>query len=260
MSVNTTLTVRELAISIPGATRVFEQMGIDYCCGGGRTLADACLTSNARLEEVLRRLQAASQAIKAGDKLRDWQAESLTSLSTHIAEEHHAFTKRELTRLEQLMEKVCAKHGENHPELAELRSAFEHLSQDLTPHMLKEEQVLFPYIARMEEAVDKACAVPAPFFVSVQNPVRMMMNEHDRAGELLSQMRGITGNYSAPADACISFRTLYEALGELEADLHQHIHLENNILFPRAVEMETAARPASQRAGQEFGVESCFGH
>ena len=260
MPVNATSTVRELAVTVPGATRVFEQLGIDYCCGGGRTLADACEKFSTPVSEVLQRLEAAACSLNPGDKARDWQAESLTGLSAHIVDTHHLFTKQELARLEKLLDKVCSRHGEKRPELAELRAAFEHLKQELIPHMLKEEQVLFPYIARMEEAVSECRAVPAPFFVTVQNPVRMMMMEHDTAGDLLGQMRRITGNYSAPADACISFRTLYEALQELEADLHQHIHLENNILFPRAVEMESAAEPDWQTAGQEFGEHRCFGH
>ena len=160
MSITATDTVRELAVAIPGATRVFEQIGIDYCCGGERTLADACLASNAPVEDVVRQLEAAGRTINAGDRLQDWQAKSLTSLSEHIVEVHHSFTRRELTRLDPLVEKVCLKHGEKHPELAELRRAFQHLSQDLIPHMLKEEQVLFPYIARMEEAVNGSRAVP----------------------------------------------------------------------------------------------------
>jgi regulator of cell morphogenesis and NO signaling len=259
MSVTTTSTVRELAVTIPGATRVFEEMGIDYCCGGKRTLADACREFNKPVAEVVRRLEAAGQAIEPGDKLPNWQSESLSGLSTHIVDTHHFFTKQELARLEKLLDKVCARHGENHPELAELRGTFHHLKQDLIPHMLKEEQVLFPHIARMEEAVSEQRAVPVPFFVTVQNPVRMMMTEHDTAGELLGKMRKISGNYSAPPDACISYQTLYEGLQDLEADLHQHIHLENNILFPRAVDMERAAEPAWQTAGQEHGEHRCFG-
>ena len=178
MSITATDTVRELAVAIPGATRVFEQIGIDYCCGGERTLADACLATNAPVEDVVRQLEAAGRSINAGDRLQDWQAKSLTSLTEHIVEVHHSLTRRELTRLDSLIEKVCLKHGEKHQELAELRRAFQHLGQDLIPHMLKEEQVLFPYIARMEEAVSDSRAVPAPFFVTVQNPVRKIGRAH----------------------------------------------------------------------------------
>jgi regulator of cell morphogenesis and NO signaling len=259
MSVNTKNTVRELAISIPGATRIFEQLRIDYCCGGGRTLNAACEKSKVPLEEVVERLEAAEYAINPGDKVRDWQTESLTSLSAYIIDTHHFFTKQELARLEKLLDKVCSRHGENHIELFALRSAFQHLKQDLIPHMLKEEQVLFPYIARMEEAVSEQRAVPPPFFVTVQNPVRMMTAEHDMAGDLLSEMRRLANGYALPPDACISFQTLYQALQEFEADLHQHIHLENNILFPRAVEMESAAEPVWV-IEYEFSEQHCFTH
>ena len=260
MTIETMSTVRDLAVTIPGATRIFEQMGIDYCCGGGNTLGDACQKLRIPAEEVIRQLQVTESALDPDDKAGGWQAKSLTDLSTHIVETHHVFTKQELTRLETLLDKVCSRHGENHPELSALSSAFLHLKQDLTPHMLKEEQILFPYIARMEQAVNEGKAVPPSFFVTVQNPVRMMMTEHDTAGELLSQMRVITGNYTIPPDACISFQTLYQALQELEADLHQHIHLENNLLFPRAIEMESIAEPDRQIPRQGASEHVCFGH
>src|SRR5438045_1761665 len=125
MSFNTMSTVRELAVTIPGATRVFEQMGIDYCCGGHRTLADACEKISAPVSEVLQRLEAAARSLNPGEKARDWQADSLTSLSAHIVDTHHFFTKQELARLEKLLDKVCSRHGENHPELSELRGAFQ---------------------------------------------------------------------------------------------------------------------------------------
>ena len=260
MPIITSNTVRELAVAVPGATRIFDQVGIDYCCGGGQMLAEACKKSSASVATVIQLLEAAEHSTVPGDKVRDWQAESLTSLAAYIIDTHHFFTKQELIRLENLLDKVCSRHGENHPELRELRPVFEHLKQDLIPHMLKEEQVLFPFIAQMEEAVSEQRAIPMPFFATVENPVRMMMTEHDAAGELLCQMRIIAGNYDVPPDACTSYQTLYQALQEFEADLHEHIHLENNILFPRAIELECAAEPARGNASREFGEHRCFGH
>lgn len=258
MAINAMNTVRELAVTVPGATRVFEKMGIDYCCGGGRTLADACQTFHVSYDEVIRSLEEVEHNIQAGDKIIDWQSESLTSLSAYIIDTHHVFTKQELVRLEKLLDKVCSRHGENHRELGRLQELFVMLKNDLIPHMLKEEQVLFPYVARMEEAAALGAAVPPPFFGTVQNPVRMMMTEHDTAGDLLREMRSVTGNYQTPADACISFQTLYQALAGFEADLHQHIHLENNILFPRAVEMEVQS--ASPEWQAMAGHHQCFGN
>jgi regulator of cell morphogenesis and NO signaling len=135
---------------------------------------------------------------------------------------------------------VCSAHGKNHPELLHIRASFTGLAQELTMHMMKEEMVLFPYIIRMEEAVIQNEPILPPAFGSVQRPVSMMEHEHDSAGAALRAMRQASSGYAAPPDACISYQTLYKALAEFEADLHQHIHLENNILFPRAVAVEQA--------------------
>ena len=255
MTIDSTSTVRELAVSLPGATRIFEQLGIDYCCGGGLTLHDACQKANLTLSTVALALEQAGQIAPAGEQL--WQDESLTALAAHIVDQHHFFTKQELGRLAALFEKVCTRHGANHPELFTAQELFQQLQRELLPHMLKEEQVLFPYIARLEEAASGQRVVPQPFFGTVQNPVRKMTTEHDAAGDLLGELRSVTNNYTVPADGCISFQTLYQALAALEADLHQHIHLENNILFPRAVELESAAAPDLQRAGGDY---ACAGH
>lgn len=241
MTINANNTVGELAVGMPGATRIFEQMGIDYCCGGNRSLNDACQAARVPVEEVLSSLEQAHRSAQANAQTTDWQAASLTALTSYIVDKHHIFTKQELARLDQLLNKVCSVHGQNHPELLRLQTLFQCLSQELTPHMLKEEQVLFPYINRMEEAIRQQQAVTPPFFGTVRNPVRMMMLEHETAGELLREMRGVSGNYTVPPDGCISYQTLYQALAAFEEDLHQHIHLENNILFPRAQEMESAA-------------------
>jgi regulator of cell morphogenesis and NO signaling len=260
MNINATNTIRDLAIGIPGATRVFENVGIDYCCGGHRTLADACQTASLPVEDLVRSLEEAEGASQPGGEERDWRQEPLTALSQYIIATHHSFTRQEFERLEKLFDKVCSRHGEKHPELFEAQRAFAHLRQDLIPHMLKEEQVLFPYITRMDEAVSELRAIPPPFFDTVRNPVRMMMMEHDAAGDLLKQLRDVTNKYTTPPDGCISFQTLYQALAALEADLHQHIHLENNILFPRAVEMEGNSAPDLQKSAGEFNEHRCFGH
>jgi len=163
---------------------------------------------------------------------------TLGELINHIVEKHHVFTKMEITRLRALIDKVCGVHVENHPELNEVRELFKDLSDELEPHMMKEERVLFPYTIQLEDAALNQRALPRPPFGTVANPVRMMMLEHEDAGALMGQMRRISSNYAIPPDACISYQTLYLALDAFEKDLHQHIHLENNILFPRAVEME----------------------
>jgi len=260
MNVHPITTVRELAVAMPGATRVFEKLGIDYCCGGQRTLLEACQQISLSVEEIVRSLEQEKLTAQANAAARDWQNESLTSLAAYIIDQHHFFTKQELERLERLFEKVCARHGANHPELAEAQRVLSQLKQDLIPHMLKEEQVLFPYIARMEEAVSEQRDIPQPFFGTVQNPVRMMMIEHDTAGELLGELRRVTSGYAPPPDACVSYQTLYQSLAAFEADLHEHIHLENNILFPRAVEMESQAAPERAQTTKDDCERHFCGH
>ena len=236
MSKNTK-TVREYALEIPAATRIFEKLRIDYCCGGGTSLVDACTAVGVSVDEVLDSLNAEVESVSTSGA-RDWQALSQAELITHIVDKHHAFTREELVRLEALLAKVSGVHGKNHPELFQIQDQFGKLREELEPHMLKEESVLFPYIVRMEEAAVANQTLPPPSFRTVQNPVRVMMAEHDAAGYILGRMREASSDYAVPPDACISYQTLYSALKELEADLHQHIHLENNILFPQAVEVE----------------------
>jgi regulator of cell morphogenesis and NO signaling len=257
MTIKTTDTVRELAVGLPGATRIFERFGIDYCCGGGRTLLDACMTADLQFDDVVHSLE--QESARTTNQSHNWQEEPLTALAAYIIDQHHFFTKEELQRLEKLIEKVSAKHGDKHPELFEVQKLFEQLKRDLTPHMLKEEQVLFPYIARMEEAIGERRAVPPPFFGTVRNPVRMMTMEHDTAGETLKQLRTVTTDFTPPPDACVSYQTLYQALAAFEADLHEHIHLENNILFPRAVKMEETFSPELHSSAVQFGEHRCFG-
>jgi regulator of cell morphogenesis and NO signaling len=240
MSMITEKTVRELALENVAATRVFERLGIDYCCGGNQTLEQACHAASISVDQVLKSLEEARLSPPANSKDRTWQTEPLGDLVSHITTTHHKYTRNEIARLGPLFAKVCSVHGNNHPELLQLRDIFAGLSQELTSHLMKEEMVLFPYIIRMEEAaIEKAPILPPPFG-TVQNPVAMMEHEHDSAGRALHALREISQGYTAPADACVSYQTLYKALAELEADLHQHIHLENNILFPRAIEMEKA--------------------
>jgi regulator of cell morphogenesis and NO signaling len=238
MNINVTTTVRDLAVTVPGATRVFEKLGIDYCCGGHRTLADACVKAKVPVEQVTASLAQADAPMTQG---QDWQLAPMTALIQHIVEKHHTFTKEELPRLERLLNKVCTVHGAQHPELLQLKTVFLDLKTELDPHLLKEENVLFPYLMNLETAVANHAPAPHAFFGTVQNPVRMMTLEHETAGDLLKEMRTITNDYAVPAEACMSYQTLYQALTEFEADLHQHIHLENNLLFPKAMQAEQAS-------------------
>lgn len=233
--INSAMSVREVALQVPESTRLFETLKIDYCCGGNKPLTEACASAGVEVDNVIALLAVLSRKEK---DIADFQKLSMTELITHIIETHHVFTKSELDRLDALTEKVIGAHATNHPELLKVGELFRQLSTDLKPHMFKEEQILFPYM----KAVDLAASEnqPRPFapFGAVDNPIRVMTKEHDTAGDILRELRTVTSDYTVPADACISFQTLYQALEEFEKDLHQHIHLENNILFPEAIKLE----------------------
>lgn len=244
MSISFNKTVRELAVEVPNATRVFEDFGIDYCCGGKRSLDEACAAASLPVDEVIKALSAAAKPSASGEG--SLQSGSLAELIDHIVKTHHKLTREETARLKKLLAKVCSVHGKNHPELLAIQETFLALDQELALHLMKEENVLFPYIMRTEEALfQNEPPLPGPFG-TVQNPIRMMVQEHDGAGEALRAIRQASHDFSLPQDACISYQTLYQALAAFEADLHQHIHLENNILFPRSVEMEESALTAAR--------------
>lgn len=232
-------TVREIALENPSSIRVFEALGIDYCCGGKKPLSDACSHANVdfgRVQELLEQADRDSQAPVA----QEWRDKPLSGLTAHIVAKHHNFVRRETPRIQALLTKVGSKHGATHSEIGEIEQLFSAVSQELSTHMLKEEQVLFPYIERMEHAVQGGEPIPPAFFGTVKRPIANMVAEHDDAGALLARMRELSSGYTAPAGACPTFLALYNGLEEFERDLHHHVHLENNILFPRAVEMENA--------------------
>jgi regulator of cell morphogenesis and NO signaling len=237
MSVETSKTVRELVLANPAAARTLEQFGIDYCCGGDKSLAEACANASVPIEQVVGALE---KPHSVPDD-RDWRIAPLAHLTRYIVDKHHEFTRGEIKRLESLLTKVISVHGMRHPELARVQSIFRGLDQELTMHMMKEEEILFPYIENMEAAVNAKHPLPPCMFGTVQNPVRMMMMEHDSAGAALREMRMITNSYAMPADGCVSYQELYRAFPAFEADLHKHIHFENDILFPRSIQMEETA-------------------
>ncbi|MGA2888850.1 MAG: iron-sulfur cluster repair di-iron protein [Terracidiphilus sp.] len=236
---STTQTVREIALEQPSSIRVFEQFGIDYCCGGRKPLAEACTAGNLEIDAVIAALEAAAKIPNL--ETEDWAAKSLKGLSEHIVTRHHAYVKRELPRLAMLAAKVVNRHGATKTELPVIAGLLARLDGELTQHLAKEEAVLFPYIADLERAVAIGTARPRSCFGTVANPIAMMTQEHDAAGTFLAEIRRLSHNFTTPEDACPTFHAFYDGLKEFEQDLHQHIHLENNILFPRAIELEQSA-------------------
>jgi len=228
--------VKDIALSNSEAKKVLEEAGLDYCCGGGKSLHEACLAADVSSAEILNRLRESSKDSSAEDQ--HWMAAPLCDLTRYIRVTHHHYVREAIRSTEPLLGKVIARHGDNHAELGDLRRLFTEVGREMIMHMQKEEQILFPYIDALENAANTHGSIEPPFFQTIKNPIHMMMKEHDTAGELIKHIRSLTSDYAAPTDACTSFKALYEALKEFEADLHQHVHLENNILFPRAVKLE----------------------
>ena len=227
-------TVGELAVEMPTAIRIFEAWKIDYCCGGATPLPDACAAAGRSVPEFVAELVRAAAVPDAN--IRDWAADTLPEMAANIVSIYHVYTREELQTIVPLSEKVLSVHGDRRPELGMAVSLIRELVADMLPHMMKEEQVLFPYVDDLANGESAA-----PCFGTVKNPVRMMMLEHDRVGELLVRLRAVTADYNPPESACFSYRELYRRLAEFEQRTHEHIHLENNLYFPRAVALEDAA-------------------
>lgn len=236
MKANKDRTVSEIAVENPRTTRVFESFGIDYCCGGKRPLQEACELAHAPLEEVLGKLAAVEEQADGAPK--DWREAGMRALSSYIVDKHHNYVKTESPRLLSLLQKVVNAHQAAHPEVKTIQELFTAMADEMFMHMMKEENMLFPFLSRMEAAAVDGAAPPVGMFGSVQAPIARMLADHDDAGELASKIRALSGNFQPPADACPTYRALYDGLAEFEHDLHQHVHLENNILFPRALAIE----------------------
>ncbi len=230
MSVTPTQSVTDIVRTHPAAVGVFEALGIDYCCGGANSLAEACRRVNVPVHSVVADLECALSTPPPEDDSR-WLSAPLAELADVIVFRHHSFVRRELPRLSALAAKVHDRHGATHPELASIRDLLDVLSAELFPHMLKEERVLFPLIKQLD-------ASPHAPSMPLLAPIRHMMDDHDDAGELLRKIRALASGFEPPPEACASYNALYSGLEAFEKDMHHHIHLENNILFPRALESE----------------------
>jgi regulator of cell morphogenesis and NO signaling len=230
-------TIRDIAANSLAAVRVFEKFGIDYCCGGKRPLSEVCEEKGYDAQAVQNELDAAMAGTASAE--RDWTAATLTDLIQHIVSTHHEYLRRELPAIDLRLEKVYRVYNQRYgPTLTGLPDVFTALRQELETHILKEERILFPTIATSEAAIAAGQPAPRLPFATVANPIHMMEAEHESAGQALSRIREITRDFELPEYACVTYRALMRGLDELERDLHMHIHLENNILFPRAEKLE----------------------
>ena len=222
--------VGELVAESPSRSRVFEQLGIDYCCQGGRTLAAACSRNGLDPDHVASMLTTAVEP-DAGET--NPATLPPVGLIRHIVERHHGYLRREVPRLMTMAARVADVHGGHTPALTEVSRIFQAMAEELGSHIIKEEQVLFP-------AIEAMCAGGASR--PLDGPVACMIEEHDDAGSALSRLRDLTSGFNPPEDACNTYRALFAGLAELEADLHRHIHLENSVLFPQALAMGKAGQ------------------
>ena len=239
-TIQSSTSLAELVISRPELAPRFDALGLDYCCGGQRSLGEAVASAGLDLTVTIAALQVPAQA---AEPRQDW--DGISGLVDHLEATHHAYLNAVLPRLVALADKVAQVHGANHPELVTVSELVHELRADLEPHLLKEERVLFPMIRELAEATE----APAFHCGTLSNPIGMMLSEHDSVGELLAKLRESAGDYKAPEDGCGSYHALYAGLAELEADTHMHVHKENNVLFPAVIKAENALSAGARRVG-----------
>lgn len=221
------------------AAAVFKKYGIDFCCNGNIPLSDACQEHKIDLAQIENELQdVLSTTGQKADNVTDYKAWPLDLLADYIEKKHHRYVNEQIPLIQGYLEKICSVHGGRHPELHQIKELFNESVGEFTMHMKKEELMLFPFVRKMMQAGsagNKPLTIP---FGTVQSPIRMMMHEHDAEGERFRKMRHLSDNYALPHDACNTYRVTYALLDAFESDLHLHIHLENNILFPGAIALE----------------------
>ncbi len=236
--ISSTSTLRSIALEQPATIRVFERFHLDYCCGGRQPLAEACAKMGIKTETLLAALTAAT---KDSQDEQNFVEATPAELIQHIVETHHAYIRSELPHLQSMAERVATKHGAVHPEATLVQRNLAQLADEILFHLDKEERILFPYIKGLQRSRNENAEAPSACFGSVESPIRQMIHEHEGAATLLAEMRAVTNGFAPWPDACPTTTGLYYGLAAFERDLHRHVHLENNLLFPRAVALEKAA-------------------
>lgn len=234
MNISKNKTVASVVTENIKAAHVFKKHGIDFCCGGGVSINTACKESGADYAILVKELKAVGNI----SKTFNYDAWELDFLVDHIVNIHHTYVEENTSLLLQYANKVAMVHGDHHEELITINELFKEVADELTTHMKKEELILFPYVKQLVKAKREGVDPKFPQFVTVNNPIKLMENEHEFAGEIFKTIARLSNQYTVPTDACNTFKALFEKLEEFEQDLHQHIHLENNILFPKAIALE----------------------
>lgn len=230
------LTVGEYVANDFRTAALFSKYGIDFCCKGNRTLEEVCIKKNINPADLENEINSVLES--KNDNAIDFKSWSPTLLIDYIIEKHHSYVEEKSVVLLQFLDKLCKVHGERHPELFEINSLFKMSAGDLAQHMKKEELILFPFIQKMVKAQKDSQPIQEPHFGTVENPIAMMKDEHSIEGERFDKIATLTDGFTPPEDACSTYKVTYQMLKEFEQDLHKHIHLENNILFPKAIELQ----------------------
>ncbi len=231
------LTVAEIVANDYRTAEVFKKHGIDFCCGGKKTIERVCRDKAVNIDILQKEIEAIQNTEDISEHaFNEW---SLSFLIDYISNVHHAYVKRNMSLITEFAQKVALVHGDHNPENRDIAKLWDSIVSDLTQHMQKEELMLFPYIKKLEQySLGELKQFPKAVFGTAKNPIRMMENEHDLAGNLMKHIEIISNNFTPPAHACNTYRVLYAKLQEFQNDLHAHIHLENNILFPKAIQLE----------------------
>jgi len=230
-------TIGDMVVKDYRKAQVFKKLGIDFCCGGKKTLEEVCDKKGIDIEKVKAELSEIQNAEQGNQRFDSWD---VGFLSDYIINTHHNYVKENIPFISELANKVAHVHGDRHPELIDVARIFGRLASDLSLHLSKEEKILFPFIKELAAASKNNIPIAPATFGTVNNPTQMMEMEHEQAGEDLASIRKVTNEYLIPADACTSYTILFKKLREFEDDLFNHVHLENNILFPKAIKLEKA--------------------
>ena len=239
MTVDTTITIGEIVADDFRAAQVFSKYNIDFCCKGNRTLEEVCAKKQIPVSQLVEDLSEAMTATAGSIDYAAWPSDLLID---YIEKKHHRYIEEKTPALLQFLNKLCKVHGERNPELFRITELFTQSATDLAAHMKKEELILFPFIRKMVKAKSSGQPLDMPHFGTVENPVSMMKHEHETEGDRFEEIAQLTHNYQPPASACSTYKVTYAMLRDFQDDLHTHIHLENNILFPRAIAMEREFR------------------
>ncbi|MDX1638135.1 MAG: iron-sulfur cluster repair di-iron protein [Balneolaceae bacterium] len=228
-------TIGELVADDYRNAQIFKKFGLDFCCGGGKTLEEACRNKGIDIESLIRELNMLGEQTPSGDNYKDWSPDFLID---YIINNHHNYVRNKLPDMLGDARRVAKVHGRAHPENVKILQLLESMSGELENHLRKEEEILFPYVKALVVAEKSESERKVPHFKTAADPIRMMEEEHEEAGATMAEIRELSNNFNPPDDACATYRILYANLREFRDDLHKHVHLENNILFPKALELE----------------------